>query len=143
MRLKIFLISFITFLFSFSAYSQCRDFTEKYLIPELGDYLLNGRYHSFKMKEGDEILIFKTLNTGIKYKFIVGADTQLPDNIIFIVKDWNNKIIFDNRQSKAKEFEYQPDKAERIKIYIQIPQLNDPPHDGCVGLVIGMKKVEL
>ncbi len=139
-----FYISFLLLVFMFKApaYSQCRDFTEQKLIPQLGDFLLNGRYHSFLLQEGDEIMILKSLSTGIKYKFVFGIADQLPQNTIIVIKDWQNHIIFDNRLKKfSKVFIIQPQKAMRIKIYIKVPQINDPPKKGCVGLVIGMKKV--
>ncbi len=139
--LKYFLL-FAFLLPSFTLLAQCRDFTEATLIPQLGDYFLTGRYHTFSMKEGDEVLIFKTLNSGIKYKFIVGADQNLPQNITFIVKDWQNNVLFDNRNENfAQTFEYVSKKPQRVRIYIKVPQINDTPSEGCVGLVIGMKKV--
>jgi len=138
----LFLVIFTFILGGHSGLSQCREFTETELIPQVNDYFLTGRYHTFSMKEGDEVLIFKTLNSGIKYKFIVGADDNLPQNIIFIIKDWKNNILFDNRNENfAKTFEYTAKNAQRVRIVIKVPQINDPPQQGCVGLVIGMKKV--
>ncbi len=136
------LIILFSLFFNVPANSQCRNFTEQQLIPQLGDFLLNGRYHSFLLQEGDEIMILKSLSTGIKYKFVFGVAQELPQNIIIVIKDWQNHIIFDNRIKRfSKTFVIQPQKAMRIKIYIKIPQINDPPKKGCVGLVIGMKKV--
>ena len=136
------LLLFISFMFKAPAFSQCRDFTEQKLIPQLGDFLLNGRYHSFLLQEGDEIMILKSLSTGIEYKFVFGVADQLPQNTIIVIKDWQNHIIFDNRvKNFSKVFVIQPQKAMRIKIYIKVPQINDPPKKGCVGLVIGMKKI--
>ncbi len=136
------LLLFISFVFKAPAFSQCRDFTEQKLIPQLGDFLLNGRYHSFLLQEGDEIMILKSLSTGIEYKFVFGVADQLPQNTIIVIKDWQNHIIFDNRvKNFSKVFVIQPQKAMRIKIYIKVPQINDPPKKGCVGLVIGMKKI--
>jgi hypothetical protein len=131
----------LLFAFNFSA-AQCRNFTETSLIPQLEDYLLTGRYHSFVMKEGDEIMIFKSLSSGIKYKFIVGVDQNLPQNFILIIKDWQNNILFDNRTKNfTNVFELKVDSPQRVKIYIKIPLVDDPPKQGCVGLVIGMKKI--
>jgi hypothetical protein len=123
--------------------AQCQDFTEQKVLPQLQDFLPTGRYHSFTMKEGDEILIFKSLMPQIQYKFVIGADKSLPDKIIFIIKDWDNNVIYDNRFQKfSKTFIYHPKKPMRVKIYIKVPKINNPPHSGCVALVIGMKKVQ-
>ncbi len=140
---RLLFITLFLLLLGFSAKAQCRNFTEKQLIPQLKDYLLNGRYHSFYMQEGDEILIFKTLNTGIAYKFIFGISDQLPSNLIIVIKDWTNKVLFDSHTANKKivSFQYVPQKAERVKIYIKVPQLDPNPKKGCVGLVIGIKKI--
>ena len=139
---RILFISLFFLLLGFTGHAQCRNFTETQLIPQLKDYLLNGRYHSFYMQEGDEILIFKTLSTGMKYKFVFGISDELPPHLTIVIKNWNNKVLFDSHASqKIITFQYLPTKAERIKIYIQVPQVDPKPKKGCVGLVIGIQKI--
>ena len=134
---------FILFLsvFPFLSNAQCREFTEKEAIPMLGDYILSGRYHSLKLTEGEKILIFKTLNRGIIYRFIVIGDKELPENIELKITDWNDKIIYHNvNDNYNKIFDYDNKKTQRIKIFIKVPIINksDELKRGCVGLVIGI-----
>ncbi len=137
------LILLFTIISATYIWGQCRQFTEEKVVPEVGDYILTGRYQSFKLSAGDQILIFKTLNRNIKYKFIVQGDEQLPPQVHFVIKDWNDKIIFDNsKDNYSHVFEYLSDKPQRIKIYISVPKISDDAATGCVALVIGMKKVE-
>ena len=50
--------------------AQCKDFSEKEVMPMLGEYIVSGRYNTLKLREGEEILIFKTLSKGINYRII-------------------------------------------------------------------------
>lgn len=121
------------------AFSQCIDFTVKQVVPLLDDFLLTGKYHATTLTEGEEILIYKTINRGITYRFVVGFDKSLPTPKIFIIND-ENKIIFDNKKEETS-FDYLSKKTERIKIIIKIPKTDTPPPkpEGCVSLVIGIK----
>ncbi len=142
MKHKILIIITILVVITSYIWGQCRQFTEKEVIPKIGDYLLTGRYHSFVMSEGDQILIFKTLSRNIKYKFIVEKEPSLPVNVHFVVKDWQGHVIYDNGKNNFSDsWEYLSKKPQRIKIYISIPKVNTDPTNGCVSLVIGMKKV--
>ena len=72
-------------LFAFSnaiIYAQCKEFTNQTVIPKLNDYLPTGKYHAMTLREGEEILIFKTLNKGIKYRFVVMSDANIPQPIL-------------------------------------------------------------
>ncbi len=142
MKHKILIIITILVVITSYIWGQCRQFTEEKVIPKVGDYLLTGRYHAFVMKEGDEILIFKTLNKNIKYKFIVEKEPSLPVNVHFVIKDWQGNIIYDNSKNNFSDtWEFLSDKPQRIKIYISLPKMDDNETNGCVSLVIGMKKV--
>lgn len=142
MKNKILLVITILIAVTGIIWGQCRQFTEEKVVPKVGDYILTGRYHAFVMSEGDQILIFKTLNRNIKYKFIVEKEQSLPANIHFVVKDWQDHIIYDNSKTNFSDtWEFLSEKPQRIKIYISIPKVNNDESNGCVSLVIGMKKV--
>ena len=122
--------------------AQCREFTEEKAIPLLGDYILSGRYHSLKLTEGEEILIFKTVNRGLKYRFIIIGAEELPKNIEMKITDWNDVLIYNNKDDKYNNvFDFENKKTQRIKIYIYVPKPKDNSDriKGCVGLVIGFK----
>lgn len=141
MKKKILLLSILTFLF-LNSFSQCLDFTTKTVVPKLGDFLLTGKYHSLKLAEGDEILILKTLNKGLIYRFVVMGEKTISKPQ-FIILDWNNKVIFDNEENNFVDyFDYKCKLTERIKIVIKVPELSTNTHkvsEGCVSLVMGIK----
>ncbi len=140
--MKKILALFILMSFGCLAFGQCRKFTEEHAVDKLDDnYILTGRYHTFIMTEGEQIMIFKTLGKGISYRFIVAADEPLPQEVVLLIKDMNDKVIYDNRKHNFDQvFDLYSDKPQRIKIFIKIPPRHNPPAQGCVSLVMGMKR---
>ncbi len=141
MKKKLLILLFFSFIFA-SGFAQCRDFTTKKVVPELKDFLLTGKYHSLKLAEGDEILILKTLNKGLIYRFVVMGEPNISKPQ-FILLDWNNKVIFDNQNKNYVDyFDYKCKQTERVKIVIKVPESTDKKHinqEGCVSLVMGIK----
>ena len=138
--MKKILIAIIILITGFNAFSQCREFTMNQVVPKLGDFLLTGKYHAMVLTEGEEILIYKTVNQGIQYRFVIGYDQNLPTPEFYIINE-NNKILFNNEKKKTT-FDYKFGKTERIKIIIKVPETDTPPPkpEGCVSLIIGIKK---
>ena len=138
--MKKYIISFLfIFLITNVSYSQCRDFTYNEVVPKLDDFLLTGKYHSMELNEGEEVLIFKTVNRGLTYRFVVMSESNIPQPN-FIISDWNNKVIFDNiKNNNSIMFDYKSLTTQRIKIIIKVPKSNSSTKMGCVGLVIGVK----
>ncbi len=138
---KILLNFVLVFLLANSLFAQCREFTHNEIIPKLGDFLLTGKYHSMKLSEGEEILIFKTVNRGLTYRFIVMSESVIPQPH-FIITDWDNKVIYDNsKNNNSVIFDYKADMTQRIKIIIKVPKSSSGTNikEGCVGLVMGVK----
>ena len=135
---KILIVIIILFI-GFDVFSQCREFTMNKVVPKLGDFLLTGKYHAMVLTEGEEILIYKTVNKDIKYRFVIGHDKIIPTPEFYII-DENNKILFNNEKKKTT-FDYRFGKTERIKIIIKVPETDTPPPkpEGCVSLIIGIK----
>ncbi|MBN2664314.1 MAG: hypothetical protein JXR68_11745 [Bacteroidales bacterium] len=138
---KIILIFVFSILFVPSIFSQCREFTNNEVVPKLGDFLLTGKYHSMKLAEGEEILIFKTINRGLTYRFVVMSENQIPQPHFMII-DWDNNVLYDNQtDNNSNVHDLICDKTQRIKIIIKIPRSSSSPgvNEGCVGLVMGIK----
>jgi len=138
---KLLLLLTITIISSTFAFSQCRDFTVNDVVPKLGDFLLTGKYHSMKLIEGEEILIFKTINKGLTYRFVVMSDNEIPQPHFMII-DWENNLIYDNENNNNSViFDLKCDKTQRIKIVIKVPKASSQPSmkEGCVSLVMGIK----
>jgi len=138
---KIILILTLSLLYITSGFAQCRQFTNNEVVPQLNDFLLTGKYHSMKLAEGEEILIFKTINNGLTYRFVVMSENQIPQPH-FLIIDWGNNILYDNEtDNNTNSYDLVCNKTQRIKIVIKVP-VSSSDHvtkEGCVGLVMGIK----
>jgi len=142
-KIKLIVLALII-IFPIISYAQCKEFTESTAIPLLDDFILSGRYNSLKMGEGEQILIFKTLNKGITYRFIICGETGLPDNIEFEILDWEDNLIYNNKSDSYKKiWDYKSSSTQRIKIVIKVPdEGGDATVKACVTLVTGIKNLE-
>lgn len=140
--MKKIILLFTIFFLSNLSFGQCKEFTNQKVIPLLGDYLPTGKYHALVLREGEEILIFKTLNKGINYRFVVMSEDAIPQPMFKIV-DWENNIIFDNQKhGNTNKFDYICPITQRVKIIISVPISSTQTKNiktGCVSLAIGIK----
>ena len=120
--------------------AQCKEFSEKEVMPLLGEYIVSGRYNTLKLREGEEILIFKTLSKGIDYRIIVKCVDSLATNLHFTITDWEDNTIYDN-QSQGYKWDYKSEKTQRIKINVSVPKTseNPPLKEGCMTVITGIK----
>jgi len=124
-------------------FTQCQEYTEKEVLPLLGDYMQSGRYNSMKMYEGDEMVVYKSLSKGISYRFVVACSAELSPYVEFNVVDWDNKKLFSNKTSDhSNVWDYLSVSSGRIRIIIRIPvtSKSDQLKKGCVGMISGFKK---
>lgn len=120
--------------------AQCKDFSEKEVMPMLGEYIVSGRYNTLKLREGEEILIFKTLSKGIDYRIIVKCVDSLATNLHFTITDWEDNTIYDNG-SQGFTWDYKSEKTQRIKINVFVPKTSEQPplKEGCMTVITGIK----
>ena len=93
--------------------AQCKEFSEKEVMPLLGEYIVSGRYNTLKLREGEEILIFKTLSKGIDYRIIVKCVDSLAANLHFTITDWEDNTIYDN-QSQGSPRRFLGNREQRL-----------------------------
>ena len=144
MKKNIFIIALLFIIVPVISNAQCKDFTKETAMPLLEDFILSGRYNSIKMAPGEQMLIFKTLNKGITYRFIICGVDELPNNIEFEVLDWDDNILYNNEDDDySKTWDYKNSKTQRIKIVIKVPDEGDEDAEkGCVTLLTGIKNLE-
>ena len=122
--------------------AQCKQYAETEVMPLLGEYIISGRYNTLKLREGEEILIFKTLSKGIDYRIIVKGEDSLSSYIHYTIKDWEDNTIYDNDNGNHDyKWDYKSEKTQRIKINVFVPKTsqNPPLREGCVTVLTGIK----
>ncbi len=128
--------------FATETQAQCKQFSENEVMPLLGEYIISGRYNTLKLREGEEILIFKTLSKGISYRIIVKSVDSLATSLHYTIKDWEDNVIFDNADANnTHKWDYKCDKTQRIKINVFVPKSNEdaPLKEGCITVLTGIK----
>ena len=111
-------------------------------MPQLGEYIISGRYNTLKLREGEEILIFKTLSKGIDYRILVRCVDSLANHLHFTIKDWEDNTIYDNEKNNYNyKWDYKSEKTQRIKINVFVPKSSEdsPLKEGCVTVITGIK----
>lgn len=122
--------------------AQCKQFSESTVMPLLGEYIISGRYNTLKLREGEEILIFKTLSKGIDYRILVKCVDTLTTKLHFTIKNWEDETIYDNSTDQYNyKWDYKSDKTQRIKINVYVPKEGEqqPLREGCVTVLTGIK----
>ena len=123
-------------------FAQCKEFTENKVMSLLDDYFISGKYNTLKLKEGDEIVIFKTVSKGINYRFVVKGDNEFSLPPQFKIESWEGKIVFDNSENGEEIWDLPCDKTERIKIIVSVPEDDeDAETEGCVTVLSGIKSI--
>ena len=122
--------------------AQCKQFSENEVMPLLGEYIISGRYNTLKLREGEEILIFKTLSKGIDYRIIVKCVDSLATSLHYTIVDWEDNILYDNAEhNNSYKWDFKSEKTQRIKINVTVPKSSEQPplKEGCVTVITGIK----
>ena len=122
--------------------AQCKQFSENEVMPLLGEYIISGRYKTLKLREGEEILIFKTLSKGIDYRIIVKCVDSLATSLHYTIVDWEDNILYDNAEhNNSYKWDFKSEKTQRIKINVTVPKSSEQPplKEGCVTVITGIK----
>lgn len=146
MRITIIAIIAIIVLWNSQCSAQCKEFNENEAMPLLYDnatdeqFMLSGRYNTVKLCEGDDMLVFKSLAKGLKYRFIVKGDKTLPQDINMVIESWDGDIIYDNKDHNYESaWSYANKKTQRVKIYIKVPKTNaGSSTSGCLSFITGL-----
>jgi hypothetical protein len=138
----------ILFIFSFLAFiqngnAQCADFAKKEGLSVLDTslYLHDGRFNAIKLKQGDDIYIYKAFYAQENYRIVVVSEKDLK-GVTFEVTDFKKtEVIFSNTKNE-KFFDFLPERSQRAIIHITIPSAEQgkSPEKGCVAILFGLKK---
>ncbi len=146
LRITIIAIMAIIALSNSPCSAQCKEFNDTEAMPLLYDnendeqFMLSGRYNTVKLCEGDDMLVFKSLTKGLRYRFIVKGDKTLPQDINMVIESWDGETIYDNKDFNYQSaWSYDNKKTQRVKIYIKVPKTdNGSTTSGCLSFITGL-----
>ena len=145
---KILSIALVLFLFVSvsNSYAQCKKFAKQSKV-ELLPYIHDGIYNATVLGEGESAELYKTFYSGQEYRILVLSEEGMPD-MKFVIKDANNKILFDNSDNEmAKSWDFKLEASQQLIIHIEVPTNDDELSDeegkkGCVSVLIGFMNEE-
>ncbi len=144
MKAKIFFILFFVMTANFvnaqiSSCRYCSDHNFKNLVDS--DYQPDGKYNVYKLKQGDEIEIYKSFYNGRKYMLSVYAEEVLP-GVMVEVSDMKHQVILTSDNMKNKQtLEIKPERNKNLIISLKIIDSEEYDKDifGCVSFAVGYK----
>ncbi len=147
MKKKTYFILFFGLLFlnSHFSYAQCTDFakSEGLKVLNTDEYIHDGRFNAIKLKQGDDIYIYKAFYAGENYRIVVVAEKKLG-NIKIQMTDFKRENTIFSNENGEKYFNFLPKKSQRAIIHIVIPPAakEQKSEKGCVAILFGLKKEE-
>lgn len=140
------LLLFVSILLSgiyFNSYSQCKSFAKKICKLELIPYIHDGNYHAAILTEGEEAELYKTFYAGQNYRMAICGSEDLGQ-IEFQVIDSHKNILFTNKDTKSRIWDFKLESTQQFKIVVKVPVTSNPstdiPKSGCVAIMFGFKE---
>jgi len=128
-----------------TANAQCTDFAKKEGLKVLNtqEYVHDGRFNSIKLKQGDDIYVYKAFYAQESYRIVFIAQENLGDIDVEITDFKRENTLFSNKNGE-KYFDFNPKKSQRSIIHITIPKAlkEEKSEKGCVAILFGLKKEE-
>lgn len=127
-----------------TVHSQCRSFTKKKCLPELGEYIQNDNFNSAVLVPGDEAELLLTFYADKEYRLLVCTHPILGE-VQFEVLDADEKLIYSNEDKKNKSmFDFKVASTQQLIVRIKVPESetenNSLVHEGCVSVMVGSKE---
>lgn len=123
-------------------FAQCKGFTKRKCIAELGDYTGNGQYNGAVMFEGEEATMVQTFYSGKDYRLFVCSHPAIADSLYFEVTDYSRNMIFSSKESGDAFFDFSLESTRQLNIKVIVPDLgtsNELKKNGCVSILVGFK----
>lgn len=121
---------------------QCKAFSKKNCLPELGSYTHDGNYHATVLTEGEEAELYKTFYSDMDYRMVVCSEESLPV-LEFTVMDVNKNILFSSKDNRnLRTWDFKLESSQQLRIILKVkPSGNQSgvPSSGCVSIMFGFR----
>lgn len=126
-------------LMSFLSSAQCKSFTKKKCLPELGEYVFNGQLNAAVLSRGDEAELMLSFYSKQKYRMFVGAEEQLGV-VAFEILDTDRNIIYKSKEDENNVFDFQVPSTQQLIVRVLVPgerTKHSLDFQGCVSVLVG------
>jgi hypothetical protein len=139
-------LSIIFLFFAFTApglsYAQCKGFTKKKCMPQLGDYVPAENYNSLQMFDGEEAELNLVFVENHDYRIVICSHPILGD-VNYQIKTLQGEIVYSNVDHEGSNiFEFSTTSTEKLQIIISVPESESSTgmvQPGCVSILVGNK----
>lgn len=133
----------VSMLLAGSAISQCKSFTKRKCLKDLGEYNSNGQYNGAVMFQGEEATLMQAFYSGQKYKLMVCSQPSISDDLYFEVLDYRKNLLYSSEGKGSNEFEFDVESTQQLRIRIVVPDDGSGSQikkNGCVSVIVGFRE---
>lgn len=119
--------------------AQCKSFTKKKCIPQLGEYSFNGQLNTAVLTRGEEAELMLSFYSGQKYRMYVCAEEQLGD-VEYEIMDIDRNVIYSSKDKDVKLFDFKVPSTQQLILHVMIAGEKTKhalAFQGCVSILVG------
>lgn len=135
----LYIIVFLLGSIPFVSNAQCKGFTKKKCIPELGEYVFNGQLNTAVLTRGEEAELMLSFYSGQKYRMYVCSEEQLGD-VEYEIMDIDRNIIYKSKDKENKLFDFKVPSTQQLILHVIVPgegTKHSLEFQGCVSILVG------
>ncbi len=137
--IKKIIISVFLSLITFFSYAQCKGFTKRKCIPELGEYKFNGQLNTAVLTRGEEAELMLSFYSKQKYRLFVCAEEQLGD-VTFEIMDRDRNIMYRSKDKGTNMFNFKVPSTQQLILRVITPGEGSKhalEFQGCTSVIVG------
>lgn len=119
--------------------AQCKNFTKKNCLTELGNYVFNGQLNTAVLKRGEAAELMLSFYSGQKYRMYLCAEEQLGE-VNYELMDVDRNIVYSSKENKSTLFDFKVPSTQQLIMRVIVPG-NSTKHaldfQGCVSILVG------
>ena len=119
--------------------AQCKSFTKKHCISELGDYNFNGQLNTAILSKGQEAELMLSFYSGQKYRMYVCSEEQLGE-VEYVIMDTDRNIVYESKGKEAKLFDFKVPSTQQLILRVEVSGESTKhalDFQGCVSILVG------
>lgn len=121
--------------------AQCRNFTKRKCMKDLGEYFSNGQYNGAVMFQGEEASLMQTFYSEQQYRIAVCTHEVIAEGMFFEVYDYQKNLLYTSKETGLEVFDFNVESTQQLNIRIVIPDdpnsSNQIKRNGCVSVLVG------
>ncbi len=135
----LYIIAFLLLTLPLVSHAQCKGFTKKKCIPELGEYVFNGQLNTAVLTRGEEAELMLSFYSGQKYRMYVCAEEQLGE-VEYEIMDIDRNIIYRSKEKENQLFDFKVPSTQQLILHVIVPGEGTKhalEFQGCVSILVG------